>query len=227
VTAISAIAPARSTHWLIVILAGLVVACAPAAGPTVKPSIAVTRPAFSLSLPPHWRVVDPNSATFDADYRSLVAENADFGTAFPQNELRAIVADAIAFDFTPGRSDPTGMPTLVVCSATLAAEEQARSTQNYLYELLGATNVTTKDMRVGNASGKRITLDYPVRREPADILRGVAPTPGGNWLRQTSFHAYPDFGGVIVLTFVSRLELADAYASEFQTIADTFVANKP
>jgi len=81
-------------------------------------------------------------------------------------------------------------------------------------------------VRVGNTNGRRVTADYPARRDAADILRGAAPTPGGEWLRQTEFRAFPDFGGVIVLTFISRLELADASASDFQAIADRFLAIK-
>jgi len=180
-----------------------------------------------MSLPPHWRVIDPKSATFEADYRSLLAENPDFGTAFPQDALKQITtADGIAFDFTPGRSSPSVFTTMIVSSETLASEEQSRYTRIYLDELRGATNVTTNDMRVGNANGKRVTADYPVHRDAADILRGAAPTPGGEWLRQTAYTAYPEFGGATALTFISRLELADAYASEFQAIADRFLAHK-
>jgi hypothetical protein len=198
-----------------------------AATPTPQPWIAVTRPGFSMSLPPHWRVIEPKSATFEADYASLAAENADFGSAFPHDILwQFATADAIAFDFAPGRSSPRVFTTLIVSSETLAAEKELRVVRDYLDQLKGATNVTTKDVRVGNTHGKRVTVDYPLHRDPADILRDAAPTPGGEWLREISFKAYPDYRGVIALTFISRLELADAYASEFQEIAARFLVSK-
>lgn len=222
----------RSIHWLILVIVGLAVACAqPGAPKTASSAVpeqwaALTRTNFSVSLPPGWGVIDPRSPSFEADYALLVAEHPGFGEAYPRDFFGfkwVSSADAIAFDFTMGRSEPTAFTLLMVTSESLADEERLRSTRNFIYETAGATNVTTTYTRVGNAAGRRVSLEYP-RHLYANVPRGPAPVSEGQWLREVSFHAYPASGGVIVLAFTSPVELADAYGTEFESIAGSLLA---
>ena len=201
----------------------LTVSCVSAASPVDTPAptptrtpTRVTRPAFSLSLPPQWRIIDPKAATFDADYRTLAAENADFGQAYTQESLKLLGgADLTAFDFTPGRSSAKGVTLLMVTTESLGPWDATQSLlfRAYAYQVRGAVfaaNPTT--VTFGNANGRRVSLDYTIN----GTVSGPVP------VRETWFVAHPEAGGRIVLTFISLASIADAFQAEFQLIADGF-----
>jgi len=215
----------------------MVAACTFTANPTAVPTAtpqpwtAVDRPSFSLALPPNWRIVDLKSSNLSAQYGALTSENPDFATFAPLEGLRQFPdgADVLAFDFAPGRTSPGFFTVLIVSSETLESEQRSQNTRNYLYELRGATNFTTTNMRVGNTDGKRLSVEYPLRRSAEEVLNGLPPAPGAELLRETSFVAYPAGAhypapGLIRLTFISRAEQANAYELEWRAIADRLLA---
>ena len=215
-------------------------ACTSTAIPTPVPTatpdawVEVSRAGFSFALPPTWRVIDTKSANIAGEYLRLTTENPDFATFAPLEAFKMLASGAdaavLAFDFTASRASPGFFTMLVVGSETLETESKSQSMRNYLNDLRGATAYTTTNMRIGNLDGKRLSIEFPLKRSADEILNGRPPAPGAQLIRETSFVVYPGAGphplapGVIRLTFLSRAELADAYESEFQAIAGRLVA---